>query len=86
LTDGEDNSSTCSVGDLQHFLSNPANCTANVIVIGIGSDVRADILEAIAKSTQKGVYIFAKGDKSSIDDAFGEVISVIEGGQVIVED
>jgi hypothetical protein len=86
LTDGEDNRSSASVDVLTKMLANPIHNLANVIMMGIGGDVMPDIVEQIAQSTQKGVFIFANGDKTSIDHAFEEVITVIEGGQIIVED
>jgi hypothetical protein len=86
LTDGEDNNSTMTGEALIRMLSNPIHNMANVIVIGIGGDVKAEVLASISRSTPKGVYIFANDDKTSIDQAFGEVISLIEGGQIIVED
>lgn len=86
LTDGEDNSSSMSHEKLIAELANPASNKASVIVIGVGGDVKESVLEPIAKATERGTYIFATSDKTSMDQAFGAAVSVIEGGQIIVED
>jgi hypothetical protein len=43
------------------------------------------VLKQIAAATSKGVFVGAAEDKKSLDDAFGQVIAVIQG-QVILED
>ncbi len=82
LTDGEDNSSKWTHENLIACLQ---KSTVHVIIMGIGSDVQTGILTALAKATSKGTYVFAAGDNASIDQAFGEVIAVIQG-QILLED
>ena len=85
LTDGEDNSSSLTPLQLIDKLKNSYR-QANVIIIGVGSDVQHETLSSIAAATPKGTFVFASGDKQSIDDAFGAALSVIEAGQIIIED
>lgn len=84
LTDGEDNGSSLSEHSIKARLHSPSN-DVNLIVIGVGEDVKTGLLEGLAKATKQGMYVFAKGDKKSIDDAFGKAIAVIQG-QIILED
>lgn len=83
LTDGEDNSSRITHATLLERLEREKG--ADLIVIGVGSDVDESKLKPLAQATPRGVYIFAEGDKSSIDSAFGEVARIIQG-QVVLED
>lgn len=82
LTDGEDNASKVSQESLKQRLRD-AKC--NLIVIGVGHDVHAAELQALTKSSKKGVYISADGNKDSITEAFGKVAALIQG-QVILEE
>ena len=83
LTDGEDNGSHITHSALIKRLK--ASGKANLIVIGVGSDVKTDELKALATATEKGVYLFADGNKDSIDLAFGQVALLIQG-QLILEE
>lgn len=82
LTDGDDNSSMYSRDTL---IRDIAASTVGVIVVGIGSDVQTELLTQVAKASKKGEYVFAQGDKKSIDDAFGQVAEIIQS-QIILED
>ena len=46
------------------------------------------VLKGIADSAaeNKGTYLFARGDKKSIDEAFGEVAAILSGGTFITEE
>lgn len=39
-----------------------------------------------AAAEKKGTYLFAHGDKKSIDDAFGEVVAILSGGTFVTEE
>ena len=82
LTDGEDNS---SISTNEVTAKKLLNSNINVIMIGVGEDVKTTELEKIAKSTKKGLYIASNSDSKSITEAFGKVIAVIQG-QVVLED
>jgi len=83
LTDGEDTTSRKPLHTLLDELK--ASKGLNLIVIGIGSDVKTDELQSIAKTSEKGVYIFADGSKEGITKAFGQVALLIQG-QVMLEE
>eukprot|EP01034_Spumella_vulgaris_P027036 gene27036-33697_t len=86
LTDGEDNSSTkVTVDALCNNITRHGK-SVSMIVIGVGSDVQTDVLTRIAKSSEKGIYISAaSGDKRSIDAAFAQVATLIQG-EIVMED
>ena len=46
------------------------------------------MLKGIADSAteKKGTYLFAHGDKKSIDEAFGEVAAILSGGTFVMEE
>lgn len=83
LTDGDDNSSHITCHALCDKLV--SRTAGNVIVLGIGGDVKEEPLRQIASSTPKGLYINAAGDKKSISDAFAQVAKAITGN-LLVED
>lgn len=83
LTDGEDNSSRNNLHTLIELLG---STMARLMIIGVGSDVRVDVLTTISKATlRESYYISATADKKGIDDAFGQVAVIIQN-QVILED
>ena len=48
---------------------------------------KCQVLQGIANATanKKGTYVFAQGDKKSIDDAFSQVATLIQG-TLVMED
>ena len=85
LTDGEDNASKINQGQLIQNLQESSG--VNIVAIGIGDDCSHDILKAISKATEKGVYISAAGNSESISQAFIKVAEVlVSSGNVLIED
>jgi Mg-chelatase subunit ChlD len=82
LTDGQDSGSKVHLEELKKKIS---LSNGGIIVIGVGSDVESSLLQSIADASKKGVYFFAEGNKSSMDEAFGQVAKVIQG-QVLLEE
>jgi Mg-chelatase subunit ChlD len=82
LTDGGDNSSSIGSGALCEKLK---KSQVNTVVLGIGSDVETTVLTTLASAAKLGKYIFAEGNKESIDQAFGEVAVLITGQMVLEE-
>jgi len=83
LTDGED--TTSRIAHSQLLIELKKTKGLNLIVIGIGFDVKTEELSAIAKTSEKGVYLFADGSKEGITKAFGQVALLIQG-QVMLEE
>jgi uncharacterized protein YegL len=83
LTDGEDNcSKMMTIPALQELV---AQSNIGLIIIGVGSDVHTELLTSLTAVSKKGVYVAAQGDKKSIDEAFGQVIQIIQS-QIVMED
>jgi tetratricopeptide (TPR) repeat protein len=82
LTDGEDNGSMMGIPSLQTLI---AQSNVGLIIVGVGSDVHTEILTSLTAVNKKGVYVAAQGDKKSIDEAFGQVIQIIQS-QIVMED
>jgi len=85
LTDGDDSETTnCTAYTVKYILQ---SAEVGVVIIGVGRDVKSEVLESIALSVPngRGSYVFAEGDRSSIDKAFGEAADLMEGN-VVMED
>jgi len=86
LTDGDDNESKITVNTLISKLAAiKKQYLKGVIIIGVGSDVKENVLKSVANATKKGLYIQAESDRDSISKAFEQVVKVIQA-QVVIED
>jgi hypothetical protein len=77
LTDGDDGSSQMNLDQIcQQVAASP---DVGVFIIGVGNDFKRDVMQRIVSSSPKGALVLAGGDQSSLDNAFNQVIEIIEG-------
>jgi len=81
LTDGDDN---CSTESSDQLTSQLQTSDVGLVMIGVGADVKEDLLKQFADAVpnNRGLFVFADGSKSSIDMAFKQAALLINANMI----